>query len=601
MKWSDLLLPSPKYATHNLYKKWEGTMSPGILYPVWHKLMLPGDKFKINLRHLFRSNPTKAPLFSSFKVRFVTVVANLKNYAIALEGYRRNFDWRTTTLPHFSWSFAQFETGRPTTDIYPSSILPRMGVRETSLFDYLGYPRGWIPTSQQYKTNVTSSGANFVKKAAIPFLVYYDFFRNYMVNPQAEYFPQFRPAVSTDPSLNGKSYLTPVRLSSLDEFFEHVHTYYDGSNSGSLYSAYPDFDSLFGFTHYDPWFYREGSPDARNVMSSFHGGLVPTLYDPDMNTQWMSSTNFAKMNEVRINTQSTTGVDPQQFTSFSDIVKASSLWQFMMGEVYGDGTYANHVYSQYGVSVKADMNIPQIVHVTDSVLSFEDITSQSDTQQNAGSEDESGSPVGQQYGVGRSAGATPSFTIHNSDKNLAMAMTFCWITPNVRYADGLHPDTNIIQLSDIYVPAFDNYSLQPLLQEQLLSSPSADGDYMNGSNSDGFVLNSFGPLSNAVIGYQPAFTEYKTDVSTVHGLLKSSLSYWTIVRNFPQSIGATGSGWINAGYVYDASHGNYVPEEDAVTYNMPFSVENEDNFQCQIVFDVTAIRPISKSVLPNVR
>lgn len=598
MKWSDLLLPSPKYATHNLYKKWEGTMSPGILYPVWHKLMLPGDKFKINIRHLFRSNPTKAPLFSSFKVRFVTAVANLKNYAIALEGYRRNFDWRTTALPYFSWSIAMPDAGRPTTDLYPAEMLPRLGVKETSLGDYLGYPRGWIPTFQQYK-HLQDGNLFYLRKSALPFLVYYDFYRNYMVNPQSEYFPIFRPNNSEEGHV-GSSYLTSCRLSDLDTFFETVHTQYDGTNDGSVNSI-SEFVPIFGNYSYNPPSYDDTETYKKHSWSVIHGGLVPTLYDPDMNTQWMSATNFAKMSEVRINTQSTTGVDSQQFTSFSDIVKASSLWQFMMGEVYGDGTYANHVYSQYGVSVKADMNIPQIVHVTDSVLSFEDITSQSDTQQNAGSEDETGSPVGQQYGVGRSAGATPSFTIHNSDKNLALTMTFCWITPNVRYADGLHPDTNITQLSDIYVPAFDNYSLQPLLQEQLLASPSADGDYMNGDNSAGYTLDSFGPLSNAVIGYQPAFTEYKTDVSTVHGLLKSSLSYWTIVRNFPQSIGATGSGWINAGYVYDSPIGQYIPEADAVTYNMPFSVENEDNFQCQIVFDVTAIRPISKSVLPNVR
>ena len=578
-------------------------MSPGILYPIYHRLMIPGDTFKFGIRHLIRTNPTKAPSFSSFKVNVVTVVSNVKNYAIALEGYRRNFDWRGVVLPHFTWSFPPVSAnGRPTTDNYPADVLPRLGVKETSLFDYLGYPRGWIPTSQQYRTEI--NGKYFLSKSALPFLVYYDFYRNYMVNPQSPYYPVFRPN-NAQTGNEGQSYVTSSLVSDLDLFFEEVHKYYDGTNSDSILSPSvltdSNFYSLFGSFSYNPVDFSSDNSRYKNTNSVFHGGLVSTLYDPDMNTQWMSQANFDMMNEARINTQTTTGTSPQTYTSFSDIVKASSIWQFLMGEVYGDGTYANHIYSQYGVTVRSDMNIPQIVHVMNSVIGFEDITSQSDTQQNANTESETGSPVGQQYGVGRGYGQSNHFTVRNSDKNLAMVMVFAWITPRVRYATGIHPDSNITRLSDVYVPAFDNYALQPLLQEQYYALPVADGDYM-GNDAGTATLSSSGALASAVRGYQPAFTEYKTDVDTVHGLLRSSLSYWTIVRNFPILSGSTdNSGFVDAGYVYDPAIGQYTPEEDAMTYNVPFSVENEDNFQAQFKFDITAIRPISKSVLPNVR
>lgn len=600
MKWSDLLLPSPKYATHNLDKKWEGTMSPGILYPIYHRLMIPGDTFRIGIRHLIRSNPTKAPLFSSFKVNTVTVISNVKNYAIALEGYRRNFDWRSVDLPYFNWAFENSELGRPTTDIYPSDVLPRIGIKESSLMDYLGYPRGWFPNPYSY------SGSS-LRKSALAFLVYYDFYRNYMVNPQVSYFPMFRPNNAVDGQY-GRSYVTTSSLSDLDEFFEDIHKFYDGTNVGAVNGDATDkFESLFGRFSFFPAVYREDSK-LKNLPSVYHGGLVSTLYDPDMNTQWMSQANFDRMNEARINTQTTTGTSPQTYTSFADIVKASSIWQFLMGEVYGDGTYANHIYSQYGVSVRSDMNIPQIVHVMNSVIGFEDITSQSDTQQNANTENETGSPVGQQYGVGRGYGQSNRFTVRNSDKNLVMLMVFAWITPRVRYATGIHPDSNITRLSDVYVPAFDNYALQPLFQEQYYAIPYADGDYMLPNEDTGqydkTLYANGGPIASAVRGYQPAFTEYKTDVDTVHGLMKNQLSYWTIVRNFPAMGAGQGESsgfFLDSGYVYDPIIGSYTPEEDALTYNVPFSVENEDNFQAQFKFDITAIRPISKSVLPNVR
>ena len=604
MKWSDLLLPSPKYATHNLDKKWEGTMSPGILYPIYHRLMIPGDTFKFGIRHLIRSNPTKAPLFSSFKVTTVTVVSNVKNYAISLEGYRRDFDWRSVTLPHFYWYFPDLSTVNTSTEAYPASVLPRMGVKETSLADYLGYPRGWIPTSQQYRGS-GPDGYFGVEKSALAFLTYYDFYRNYMINPQATQFPIFTPnnasALADD---YNKSYVTSRNVSDLDDFFELVHKTYDGSGISSINESTELktlYDKIFGANTYAPSIYGD---TYKHPWSTYHGGLVSTLYDPDMNTQWMSQANFDRMNEARINTQTTTGTSPQTYTSFGDIVKASSIWQFLMGEVYGDGTYANHIYSQYGVSVRADMNIPQIVHVMNSVIGFEDITSQSDTQQNANTDNETGSPVGQQYGVGRGYGQSNRFTVRNSDKNLAMVMVFAWITPRVRYTTGIHPDSNIVRLSDVYVPAFDNYALQPLFQEQYYAIPYADGDYMGNDAGTATLYATGGPLASAVRGYQPAFTEYKTDVDTVHGLLKNQLSYWTIVRNFPflgAGQGESSGFFLDSGYVYDPIIGSYTPEEDALTYNIPFSVENEDNFQAQFKFDITAIRPISKSVLPNVR
>lgn len=626
MKFSDLLMPSPKYATHNLSTVKRFSASPGLLYPIYNRIMLPGDKFHIDMRHLIRTNPTFAPLMGSFKVRVVTVVSNLKNYAIALEGYRRNFDWRSVYLPNWACTFnveqSQFY------EAYPVGVQRLQSVRETSLWDYLGYERGWMPYKDAYENDdvsISLGGAlRAVQKSMLPFLVYYDFYRNYLVNPQYEYFPILRGAAKYNAYAPGddeiifdgdgspSTVVDYYSISDLDEWFEMIHKHYDIDNNtpvnfGSNEELVIRSRDFMHWTTNFPDLYDNSNGYNISDCSVIHGGLVSTLYDPDINNNWMSIANYNRLNEVKVNTQTENGAS---YTSYQDIVKASSLWQFMVGEVYNSGTYADHVYSQYGVSVKDDMNIPQIVHVYDSMIRFEDITSQTDNVQSDGAGGYTGAALGQQGGVGRGFGQSNRFTVRNLDNNICLLQTFMWITPQVDYATGLPEESNIIQLADIYLPAFDNYSLQPRFQEQLNALPPYYTDSDRNLSDVLFADAEFVGLSNvsnqspanAVVGYQPAFAEYKTDVNRVHGLFKSSLSYWAIIRKMPKiSNAGVNSTLASAGYVYAFSPGYQLPEKDALTYEVPFAVENEDNFFCQFRFDITAVRPLSKSALPNVK
>lgn len=505
----------------------------------------------MNIRSLIRTNPVKSPLMGRFKVRVVTVVSNFKNYAVGLEGYRRSFDWRTFVLPYFKVSTSRVSYAEDAT------------VKPTSLSDYLGYQVGWYPNMRQY-TSQYEGDDYAIKKNAFPFLVYYDFYRNYLVNPQVGYFPIFK-------SGEGRaSMVEMVDLSQFDKLFEEIHKYYDGTNSGSL----QDIETLTGSA-------SAFLKDSLYVNSiAYHAGLVGTLFDPDINTEWLSTNNFARLQSVRVNTQSVSSADSH--VDFADIVKASSLWDFITREIYGGGTYADHIYSQFGVSVKSDMNIPQIVHIFDSMVDFEDITSQSETE---------GAVVGEQFGVGRGYGQSSRFTIRNLDNNYAYAMSFMWITPMVDYATGLPEDSNITSFTDLYSPSFDNYAMQPRFFENVDMTPYVvDGEVSSESLK-----------SDRVIGYQPAWSEYKTATNRVHGLFADQLSYWTIVRKTPQ-IGSNILSHNNYPvYVYQAPIGVAYDEATACQYYLPFSVVNEDNFFYQLRFDVVATRSMSKSVIPHVK
>ena len=165
--------PVWEYSNYNLSTTKRGSCSPGMLIPVWYQLMNPGETFRINIRSLIRTNPTLAPLMGRFKVRVVTCVSNIKNYAVGLEGYRRSFDWRTFNLPKLRIAFNNDSNNFSQTEYY----IRNTAVKETSLFDYLGYQVGWFPSSQQYPDATPLDSPyqfiSYIEKNAIPFLLYY--------------------------------------------------------------------------------------------------------------------------------------------------------------------------------------------------------------------------------------------------------------------------------------------------------------------------------------------------------------------------------------------------------------------------------------------
>lgn len=235
------------------------------------------------------------------------------------------------------------------------------------------------------------------------------------------------------------------------------------------------------------------------------------------------------------------------------------------------------------------------------MLSFDDITSQADT---LSSDSSSGSVVGQQAGVGRGFGQSNSFRVVNKDGNYVILMTFMWVTPQVCYRTGNYWLNDIVSFSDLYQPSFDNYAMQPRLQENVKASLVA---YDNVGNLYDSVTQYWqspttlenGPYAKAELGYQPAYSEYKSDLDVVHGLFRHSLDYYTIIRDI---VPITSSNSRVSAYVYSPStNAIWSPPELCQRYSLPFAISAEDCLQVQLRVGATFTRAMSKNINPNIK
>ena len=150
-------------STHNLSSAWRSPMGVGTLVPFMKLLGLPGDKFEIDLDTQIMTHPTIGPLFGNFKFQADVFTCPIRLYNAMLHNNTLNIglDMSKVKLPK-----AEF-------------FVRNKGDKEgkASLAEYLGVrAEPWYTTSEVQEYNI------------VPFLGYYDVFKNYYANKQEERF-----------------------------------------------------------------------------------------------------------------------------------------------------------------------------------------------------------------------------------------------------------------------------------------------------------------------------------------------------------------------------------------------------------------------------
>lgn len=150
-------------STHNLSSAWRSPMGVGTLVPFMKLVGLPGDTFEIDLDTRIMTHPTIGPLFGNFKFQADVFTCPIRLYNAMLHNNTLNIglDMSKVKLPKAGMWLTNYKSGK-------ASLMEYMGIRKQ--------PRNSSLTQKIGYFNI------------VPFLAYYDIFKNYYANKQEERF-----------------------------------------------------------------------------------------------------------------------------------------------------------------------------------------------------------------------------------------------------------------------------------------------------------------------------------------------------------------------------------------------------------------------------
>lgn len=165
-------------STHDKSFVCRTSMAPGVLTPTMKELLLPGDTYPIQTKCHVLTHPTIGPLFGSFKQQNDFFFCPIRLYNAMLHNNALNIglNMKQVKLPTIqfekgNWDISQTlkgSNGSLKNEVNPSSLPAYLGVKSL--------------TRKENEKNICTI------PNAVPFLAYYDIFKNYYANKQEEKF-----------------------------------------------------------------------------------------------------------------------------------------------------------------------------------------------------------------------------------------------------------------------------------------------------------------------------------------------------------------------------------------------------------------------------
>ncbi|AXH75539.1 MAG: hypothetical protein [Microviridae sp.] len=159
-------------STHDLSYIWRSTMAAGTLVPFMTLVGLPGDTFDIDLNCDILTHPTIGPLFGTYKIQLDVFQIPVRLYQgkLHMNMLKIGLDMGKVPLPQIN----MFGNA-----IDKTQTLDNQQVNPSCIFSYLGI-RGLGTNAEDQTQNV------YRKFNAVPYLGYWDIYKNYYANKQEE-------------------------------------------------------------------------------------------------------------------------------------------------------------------------------------------------------------------------------------------------------------------------------------------------------------------------------------------------------------------------------------------------------------------------------
>lgn len=491
----------------NRSKKHITSMEAGLIYPVYHSMLIPNDLVKISVKDIVRQLPTKAPSFSEFELTlraFVVSYRNLdKNFYRFMTGYKEYSLTSKYEEPLKVWS--------------PSSIdKTKIG----TLWDALGYPVNCIPDNDSLPLAFPKDMYNYI----------YDlYFRNQTL--EESILIDGEPASSTNEDL--------LRINIDRDYFSTVLPFQQLSDpialpvTGSTKATYngEELNKEIKSLKDNNWYTERGDVGPlymwNDTYSAYkNNNVFPTwtnnptgrlgFSDPTgQNTGLGIITNHTH-NIYLGNLQNLLNDNIVSMQNISSVLISELRYAFalqLLAEMQARGGIRDNEFllMQFGTA-PTDEALQRPIYIggfKTSLLTSEVLQT---------SESSNTSPLGDMGGHGLGVGMSNEFSYHA--KEFGHIMILAYIKPKNLYGgQGMKRENTLRTRFDFPLPVLGHLSEQPIFERELVCHSTKrlkkDGTLVNNPNAKEW---------NATeLGFRPVFDWARMDTDTVGGLLRKEI------------------------------------------------------------------------------
>nr|WAE43686.1 MAG: major capsid protein [Microviridae sp.] len=615
-------------STHDLGYIWRSSMAVGTLVPFMVEVGLPGDTFDIKLNADVKTHPTLGPLFGSFKLQLDIFECPVRLYHSAL---MQNTTQVGNTIQNIILPVLVSDTITPITPANTPNPPDVSQINSAALLSYLGI-RGW---------GLAATGQTPVRiMNAIPFMAYWEIYKNYYANKQELNGYYLQPIVASTQTITSIT----VGATTITQ-----NNFWPNGTPGVLTTA--------GMSI--AWTGATG-PTLSQIILSTSSGLVPASqlggWSSGASPWTLVAGTYGQFLGLQIYgwsyQQVTTGINVTSFpltnidaiknlilqsppTSRLQITSASAApygpsialantissqcglglktYQSDINNNWMQTAWYNAIQTATQIPVTGPINVDTIIlqrkvydllnRIAISGGSYQDwinaaydhtapslcitpiyhggLSKEVIFQEVVSMSQSSTQPLGTLAGRGamhkKHKGGDIRIKLHEHSYIIGIVS----ITPRLDYSQGNAWHTyGIMTMNDFHKPGLDGIGWQNMITEKLAWWDTQ----LVGTN----VGNSF--ASTQVAGQQPAWLDYTTNVNRCYGnfAVQNNEMFMTLNRRYTFSQ--------TTGHIQDLT--TYI---DPSHYNFIFAQTNLDaqNFWVQIAVDNTARRKMSASLIPN--
>lgn len=627
---------NPNHPRANWAKDFRNITSADVGYgiPIFLDEIIGNTNVSLDIKCAMFTNPTKAPLYSRFKMQVTGWWAPISTYVPALRDSVKVDATTDYSFPVINFDYSsirsQYEQSRQNliegSESEEDIALVAYGagtpyVPTASIWSYLRmWPNNFNPMKFVGGINPTYYPQ---AKNAIPLLMYYDILRNYIINNQDQttFIRQrgFKPVPDGYDSYGG-SFTTRSPLDSaltrdqLDNFFGFVRrtlTSYPQDEPVDISDAFKTYLSIFPpnkIVHADG---KKSGQDFINSIvfyDDYHCGLWRDTYLNDFYTAYISDENVEyERNTAKIVIDPAESIDDSIEFTMEEIRIGSMIQNFVRSHIFDNGDFADYVDVEYGCKPPRMLSKPMFLGAISNYLTFSDVIA---TAQTGDSGDIlSNDSVGSRAAVGQGHMFTGKYKGKNKygkyDRSFikfhasepGYLMLILTIKPEVAYFEGYDALFDKHSIFDLYRPSFAEIGYQDKCVRHANLLPT-NGNvtglrYMgNGQYAFDDPVEVYSVYDKAY-AYEPYGFEYMGKPSIITGQMSEVGTYrhWTNGRSFNNwSLGDYyGDAWLDHKYTTTIT-----PE----AYHYIFAnTQNLDNFQFFFDFDYNCYQPVPHKIL----